>query len=79
MMMLGGARDAGVIETASHLAADLLVIGARRPPLRTPLWPSLANRLACGAPCPVLIVGEQALTKVVQGLRQPSRVVAAAS
>ncbi len=79
MIVQEGARDAGIIETASHVAADLLVIGARRPPLGTPLWPSLASRLAAGAPCPLLVVGEQALMGVVRGLRQRPRVVAAAS
>lgn len=50
-----------IIETATHLGADLLVIGARRPPLGIPLWPSLASRLAAAAPCPLLVAGRQSL------------------
>lgn len=80
MLLVEGARDRGIIETAGHLAADLLVIGARRPPLGAPLWPSLVSRMASGAPCPVLVVGAQALVNVIGGLQRPKpKMFAAAS
>jgi len=73
MLLVEGARDRGIIETVGHLAADLLVIGARRPPLGMPLWPSLASRMAAGAPCPVLVVGGQTLPNVAGGLERAAR------
>lgn len=50
-----------IVEIATHLGADLMVIGARRPPLGVPLWPSLASRIAKAAPCPLLVAGRMAL------------------
>ncbi len=63
-LIRSGRADETIIETTADLGADLLVIGARRPPLRVPLWPSLASRLVAAAPCAVLVAGPHALTNV---------------
>lgn len=67
-----GRTDEQIIETAARLGADILVAGARRPPLGVPLWPSLASRLSAAAPCPFLVVGPSALTNLLSGLRHPA-------
>lgn len=63
-MLRQGTPDEQVLETVAHVGADLLIIGARRPPLRVPLWPSLASRLAAASPCPLLVAGPNSLTNV---------------
>lgn len=68
-MVRRGHLDREIVETAANLGADLLVVGARRPPLGVPLWPSLASRLACAAPCPVLVAGRLGLTHLLARTR----------
>jgi nucleotide-binding universal stress UspA family protein len=74
VMARAGAPDRGIVATAADLAADLLIIGARRPPLGLPLWPSFASRLASAAPCPLLVVGQHGLKNLLLNL-QPQTVV----
>lgn len=66
-MLRKGTPDEQILECVAHMGADLLIIGARRPPLGVPLWPSLASRLAAASPCPLLIVGPNALANVFTG------------
>ena len=53
-----GAPVETIVETASKLDADIVVIGVKRPmPLATHLTRGIAYRVVCEAPCPVLTVG----------------------
>lgn len=78
-MVRRGHLDQEIVETAANIGADILVIGARRPPLGIPLWPSLVSRLASAVPCPVLVVGRHGLAHLLAKTRaaaEPSRVAA---